>query len=459
MGDGIDLQRARRDAKALLRAARAGDPEALARMRPDREPCLADAQRATALELGELSWPALVRRASVAPLIRAAAEGRAREVRGLLETGALAGARDLATGGTALHVAARAGWLDAVAVLVEWVPLDRYARDDTGDTALAACAKGSVSGGGEHRLVAEVLLANGLRPDAAMAADAAPDVAALLRRWLTDPPARDKPAVELAELACAADAALFDYLAGSDLGERRSLGGGFAFRTGLPRNDRNGVVCSRLDPETVDREIADSLAWVGRDGAYGQWLVGRETTPPDLGARLERAGCQPERTAAYMAVRLDDRMRVVVPDDVEIELVGDVATLARALAVGAVTGEDDPDAVAERARELALLGSLGLGAERPLRHYLALRAGEPVGFTSAFCAAGTVLLSELEVAPGARRGGVGRALVLRALSDAALAGCSAAVLGPTRGTRPFYERLGFAQGRYPADRTFYTPST
>lgn len=56
----IDLDQARRQAKELLRAARAGDSGALARLRADREPRLADAQHVVAHELGFASWPALV---------------------------------------------------------------------------------------------------------------------------------------------------------------------------------------------------------------------------------------------------------------------------------------------------------------------------------------------------------------------------------------------------------------
>lgn len=56
----LDLDQARRRAKVLLRAARAGDPDALARMRDDRAPRLADAQRAVAADVGFRSWPALV---------------------------------------------------------------------------------------------------------------------------------------------------------------------------------------------------------------------------------------------------------------------------------------------------------------------------------------------------------------------------------------------------------------
>lgn len=57
---GLDLDQARRQAKELLRAARAGDARALARFRSDRTPRLADAQAAVAHDLGFPSWPALV---------------------------------------------------------------------------------------------------------------------------------------------------------------------------------------------------------------------------------------------------------------------------------------------------------------------------------------------------------------------------------------------------------------
>jgi ankyrin repeat protein/GNAT superfamily N-acetyltransferase len=59
----MDLKRARREAKALLKAARDGDAGALARIGAGPAPKLADAQRAVARELGERSWPRLVRRA------------------------------------------------------------------------------------------------------------------------------------------------------------------------------------------------------------------------------------------------------------------------------------------------------------------------------------------------------------------------------------------------------------
>src|SRR4051794_37778690 len=83
----IDLDQARRRAKELLRAARAGDPDALAQLRADRAPRLADAQRAVAGELGFASWPALVAHVE-------AAQGNREERRRRLVQAALGGRRD-----------------------------------------------------------------------------------------------------------------------------------------------------------------------------------------------------------------------------------------------------------------------------------------------------------------------------------------------------------------------------
>ena len=95
----MDLQRARRDAKALLRAARAGNPAALARLDAQgvrhRDPLLlADAQLAVARELGAPSWPALTSSSDGprwAALGRAAAAGDHARVRALLKQGAAVG--------------------------------------------------------------------------------------------------------------------------------------------------------------------------------------------------------------------------------------------------------------------------------------------------------------------------------------------------------------------------------
>ena len=85
----LDLSQARRRAKELLRAAQSGDEAALARMRADRAPRLADAQRAVANDLGFPSWPALVGQVE-------ASQGDRDERRRRLVAAALNGRPDLA---------------------------------------------------------------------------------------------------------------------------------------------------------------------------------------------------------------------------------------------------------------------------------------------------------------------------------------------------------------------------
>jgi ankyrin repeat protein len=85
----LDLSQARRRAKELLRAAQSGDEAALARMRPDRAPRLADAQHAIANDLDFPSWPALVAHVE-------ASQGDREERRRRLVSAALEGRPDIA---------------------------------------------------------------------------------------------------------------------------------------------------------------------------------------------------------------------------------------------------------------------------------------------------------------------------------------------------------------------------
>jgi GNAT superfamily N-acetyltransferase len=380
----------------------------------------------------------------------------------LLELGVDANVRDPESGGTALHVAAELGWLDVVDVLVGWVPLDRQARDAAGATALGACIEGSAAapredrrGGGAHLVIAKVLVSNGLRPNVAMVEQASDELGAWLKERLADSTDRSELADELGETTWSADVDLLEYLSGSPVAEVRRVGDGFAFLTGLFDNRRNGVVCGRLPVETADERIVELLAWLAEHHAPAHWMVAAETDPPDLRKRLERAGCRPERTAVYMAARLTDRdlSDQRLPAGVKITSIRDAAQLAEAFAA-ANELDDDPE---QREQELALLTSLGLGEDRPLQHYAARLHGRVVGSASAFAASARLALIDLGVAPAARRSGIGRALVLHALRKGKKAGCSLAVLSPTPATVPFYEGLEFTLGRFPPDRSFYTP--
>jgi ankyrin repeat protein len=82
----VDLEQLRKQAKELVRAARAGEPEALARLGA-REPILARAQLAIAREQGYSSWPKLVAAAEAGAdaFVLAATEGRRGRAEAMLE--------------------------------------------------------------------------------------------------------------------------------------------------------------------------------------------------------------------------------------------------------------------------------------------------------------------------------------------------------------------------------------
>ncbi|MEA2269354.1 MAG: hypothetical protein QOC64_1964 [Solirubrobacteraceae bacterium] len=73
----MNVEQLRKQAKELVRAARAGDAEALARL-GGRDPILASAQLALAREHGHASWPALLAavEADAGAFVRAATDGR-----------------------------------------------------------------------------------------------------------------------------------------------------------------------------------------------------------------------------------------------------------------------------------------------------------------------------------------------------------------------------------------------
>jgi len=441
MNHRIDIVRARREAKALLRAARAGDPRALARLRSEREPCLADAQHAVARGLGERSWPALVARVDALghELLAAARAGDGDDVYRLLEAGAPPNARDHESGDTALHVAAAHGWLDAVDFLVGWMPVDKQARNAAGRTALGACIEGTAD-----LVIAKVLVSVGLELEAWMVERVTGELAGWLRERASQPRDRGELPQRFAGAAWSTEAAMFRLLARSPLAETRVVGDGFAVLTGRFDNTRNGVVCSRLPELDAGERIASVLGWLRGRRAPAQWLLEQQTEPRDLRERLERAGCQPERSAVHMAARIADLdlSQRREPAELEILRIRDQASLAEAL--------DDPD-------DARLLASLGLHDAAALRHYAALLTGRTVGVVSMLIDGTNAEVLELAVDAKERRCGIGRALVLHALRAAAAAGCTAVTIGPTPATVPFYEALGLALERYPPDRCYYTP--
>jgi ankyrin repeat protein len=169
----INLDQARRRAKELLRAVRAGDQQAMARLRADRSPRLADAQHAVARELGFTSWPALVAHVDAVRgdrderrrrLVAAALGGRLDRVEALLQHDP-----QLATAG--LDVALVLGNANAVAAALDRDPqlINREVTDTAKRPLSCCCHSACLRPGSEHaeRVLETIrlLLARGAEPN------------------------------------------------------------------------------------------------------------------------------------------------------------------------------------------------------------------------------------------------------------------------------------------------------
>lgn len=391
----LDVDRARREAKQLLDAARAGDPAARARLRPDRLPRLTDAQHSVAQSHGFRSWSALVHAHddAGAALRRAARAGDDDAVYALLVAGAPPNARDRRSGRTPLLVAAAADQLDSLSVLVTWEPVDLQACDRRGHNALDLARPGSA--------VAAVLTSCGLGP--------------------RDPrPSENRYAAQ----ADAVDVALLDHISRAPDVERMPVGDGFGLRTGLADNSRNGVVCNRLAADVDVAAIVASFADIP-----ARWYLDDEDGADDLRLRLEQAGCEAERAAVHMVAELDDLPAV------RSSIVTEVADASHLVHLDA--GE---------ARLLAAAGP-------PLRHFV---VDEHAGLT-AFEWGSSLLVEHLQVDRAHRRRGIATMLLNHALAMGRSDGCTHAVLAPTAATVSFYERLGFRLERSRPDRWYYLP--
>jgi GNAT superfamily N-acetyltransferase len=243
---------------------------------------------------------------------------------------------------------------------------------------------------------------------------------------------------------------LLHYASAPDCELRRG-DGWVAVRTGAHSNDLNGVVSepgAPISPATA----ADVIRWFGRTPA--SWYVARpDSRLTDL---LVAAGARPERLGRSSGGSLSD----VVAEDgpgVGVLRVAEPGQLDTWLDLAAACGWlDDPD---DRATRRGLYAAVGLDGPGPLRHWLSVVDDEPVGFATSFLVDGTVDLCNLGVLPSWRRRGVGRALVLARLRDAARWGATRLVSAPSPDGWQLQRTLGFRNVPVVADTCFYLPGT
>ena len=203
----------------------------------------------------------------------------------------------------------------------------------------------------------------------------------------------------------------------------------------------NLVGMARLDEETADATILRVRQRFAREHKAFGWVTGPGTTPPDLEARLARAGLQHAARIAGMALT-DLAAPIAANPAVRVEEVAPAEALAESEMMARAYGipREVNDLFARMVTTNPSIRARGyfayLDGPAPIAwSYLVYVPGSPI-----------VLLGGAATVPEARGRGTYTALVKRRLDDARADGREAAVIQADRDTSaPICAKLGFRE--------------
>lgn len=241
-----------------------------------------------------------------------------------------------------------------------------------------------------------------------------------------------------AEAALVAHWSQLGRLPGSRLHEEEGL---VWFETPAASLPYNGVLRTRLTPDTVDAAIERVLAAVRSRGAQLWWVVTQTATPEDLGARLESAGVPPVERMNFMALDLLGAPPAPVPTPGAVSITpvtdeeGEREYAELTYAYWEVADEDRPPIA-------ALHHGITTG-RFPGARYLARIEGRPVAkaYLSLPGPPGVASLHGMSVVPEARGRGVAGLLTAELLAEARRRGCHRFVLHATDMAVGVYRRF------------------
>jgi GNAT superfamily N-acetyltransferase len=225
--------------------------------------------------------------------------------------------------------------------------------------------------------------------------------------------------------------------------------------TDVPFPFFNNAFYPNMPEYAVDAVVEDVIGHARRRNVPLFFWTGPTSRPRDFGARLIAKGCRHGFEAPAMAVRLD-RLRPGLhqpPSDFRIQEVTDEALLAQWCRVMAAVYEF-PDFAAHTFR--AILAHLGLGTDRPFRHFLGCLDDQPVATASLFLHSGVAGLSSVGTLPDFRYQGLGTAITLTPLQEAHRLGYRYGVLFSSPMGLGIYKSIGFQQ--YATGRCYLWPN-
>lgn len=234
--------------------------------------------------------------------------------------------------------------------------------------------------------------------------------------------------------------ALNRHVRHSSATEWREEGGLYIWRTPIPHPWYSGVICSEppgANAAAAARAAVDYFKACGVP-SFAWWPV-PEVDLARWAPHLLPIGFGLDPRIPGLAADLEDLPEPAPPPSVEIHRVQDEDTLrvwVRTFVAGYGVPGNWEAAVFQVYRDL-------LGAEAPMRFYLAYLEGAPVSTSTLFLASGVAGIYDVATLPPARGRGIGSAVTHLPLLEARGVGYRVGVLQASSKGLPVYERMGF----------------
>ena len=252
----------------------------------------------------------------------------------------------------------------------------------------------------------------------------------------------DSPSASLTIQAIEANQwAYFATVLGDDFHEEKDLAW---YLTGIPSHIFNGVLKARLQPDTLEKRIEETLERFRSRHLPMFWWVGPASSPDDLGEHLESHGLTlvDGEGAPGMAVDLALLKNLEPPKEVKIERVNNKQVLAGWVRV--FTSVFDIPAECSDAC-LEIFDRVGYALDGNSWNYVGILGDRIVATSAVFLDGGVAGVYNVATMPEARGKGIGAAMTLAPLLEARERGCRVGILQSSRMGYGVYKRLGFQE--------------
>ncbi|HLI70229.1 MAG TPA: GNAT family N-acetyltransferase [Ktedonobacteraceae bacterium] len=174
------------------------------------------------------------------------------------------------------------------------------------------------------------------------------------------------------------------------------------------------------------------------------WSLGQDCQPTNMATHLKSQGFL-KLHDENMGMALDIASMQTAENKVKDLEIREVADLEGLKAVRQIEIEGFGSSAEMAQNYFEMYATVGFGKGTAWRHFSGWQRGKAVASASLLFHAGVAGIYGVATIPEARRQGIARAMVLRAIQEARLEGYRIVVLSPTEMSEGIYRRLGFRE--------------